>query len=699
VPCPLCFLRTIEVADIDGDGHSDLVIGDSKWTYSDVAPPLSVRGGHTILFGEGNGSFGSPADVRGGSGELCGIGDFDGDPHVDLVVDAERCFGSASCEPPPAFDLLRGNGNGSFVAAGKVAGTGGACGIAVLDHDGDGLDDVAATVGTELRIVRGSSGGAFLPAAHHPAGLAACRIEWDDFDGDGLREFVLGSSSRAISLFPDRRAGGADVPRLIPTIHEATLPVAGSFDGDGRLDLATASNEEGSVAVLHGRGDTSFDPLQGRRVATGGSTTALAVSDLDLDGDLDVAAAHLGDSVAVLLGDGAGHLTPGTQNPVGTDPRAIAAGLVNSIDVVPDLVVLNQTDLSVLLALGAAGFAPEIRIALEPNPRSMVLADFNSDGLADLALSHGAPTNVVTVRLGRGDGTFSGSRSQAVGNDPRHLAAADVNGDGRLDLLTANYLSADVSVLRGAPFGNFLAETRVSVGGSPEFVTASDLDRDARFDLVVSQGSIAVLRGNGDGSFGAAAVLDAGDNYRNARAVGDFDGDTRPDLAGWGAKSHTATVLRGEAGPSFEALGAFGVPGAPQSLAAADLDEDGRPDLLLGTADSFVAVLINRGPTTMGFAADKTTLGWPYIDGAASYEVYRGALSSLVDGDHDGLPDSGYGACLGESSSVHNEWVDPAVPAPGAGFYYLVATVDVLGQRDLGTTSAGLARVPGTVCP
>ena len=86
---------------------------------------------------------------------------------------------------------------------------------------------------------------------------------------------------------------------------------------------------------------------------------------------------------------------------------------------------------------------------------------------------------------------------------------------------------------------------------------------------------------------------------------------------------------------------------------------------------------------------------------ASSYNVYRGVLSDLVDTDADGLPDAGYGTCQNDRDpdTTDNHFVDADVPPVGDGFFYLRAVVDSEGERGLGETSAGLARVPSTPCP
>ena len=87
------------------------------------------------------------------------------------------------------------------------------------------------------------------------------------------------------------------------------------------------------------------------------------------------------------------------------------------------------------------------------------------------------------------------------------------------------------------------------------------------------------------------------------------------------------------------------------------------------------------------------------VFGAESYAVYRGWVSDLVDLDLDGLPDAGYGVCQDVATPTDPGFMDPLQPPSGEGWFYLVGFVGPLGERGLGTTSAGLARESGIACP
>jgi len=103
----------------------------------------------------------------------------------------------------------------------------------------------------------------------------------------------------------------------------------------------------------------------------------------------------------------------------------------------------------------------------------------------------------------------------------------------------------------------------------------------------------------------------------------------------------------------------------------------------------------------LDFDADKVSMHWPGLQSVAAYVMYRGDLAELVDLDHDGLPDAGYGVCITgiDPNTADTVFVDDALPAVGRGFFYLKGMRDGATIRGLGVTSTVKPRVPGVPCP
>src|SRR6266852_1037020 len=125
---------------------------------------------------------------------------------------------------------------------------------------------------------------------------------------------------------------------------------------------------------------------------------------------------------------------------------------------------------SLLIASVAQGqdvsFIAPLHFDAGRNPVSMAMADFNGDGIQDLAVANDT-TNFISVLLGNGDGTFQAPRSIGVGTNPRSVAVGDFNGDGVQDLAVANVDSQNVSVLLGNGDGSFQAARNFATGNGP----------------------------------------------------------------------------------------------------------------------------------------------------------------------------------------------------------------------------------------
>ncbi|MET0621938.1 MAG: FG-GAP-like repeat-containing protein, partial [Pyrinomonadaceae bacterium] len=332
--------------------------------------------------------------------------------------------------------------------------------------------------------------------------------------------------------------------------------VKADFNADGKLDLAVANNFSSEVSLLLGDGDGGFQPPV--KFSIPAHATAISTADFNNDGKADVAVAGFTNT----QGDGA---------------------------------------VAVLLGNGAGSFGAPTGFAVGRGPSSIVAADFNGDGKADLAVGIQSP-DIVTVVFGDGSGGFSGATTLNSGGTPRALAAADLNGDGKIDIAAANTGSNNVSIFLNNGAGNFSGPTNHAVGPDPSAVAVGDFNNDRRPDLVVANstaanipGSVSVLLGDGSGGFSAATNYAAGIGPR-AVVVGDFDRDGRADLAVANYYSHNVSILLGDGAGHFTVAAGYVGGRGPQSLAAGDFNLDGKIDLAsLDQVKQAVVVLVGKG--------------------------------------------------------------------------------------------------------
>src|SRR5262249_43897244 len=167
---------------------------------------------------------------------------------------------------------------------------------------------------------------------------------------------------------------------------------------------------------------------------------------------------------------------------------------------------------------------------------SLALADLNADGIPDLvSVSYFGFASVVSVLLGRPDGSYSEPVLFTTGRGAQAVAVGDVNSDGVPDIITANsptFDSGTVSILLGNGNGTFRSPITIPLRGSASAVAVVDVDGDHIPDLALTttgsfpllEGAVTVLRGNGDGTFQSPVDFPVGPRPI-ALALADIKGD------------------------------------------------------------------------------------------------------------------------------------------------------------------------------
>jgi hypothetical protein len=394
------------------------------------APPMKFSGAVNYYAGP------YPASVA--------IADVNGDGHPDLVVADNGSIGGGSSY----VSVLLGDGDGTFQPAVTYAAGGlGAVSLAVADVNGDGRPDLVVAIlwSSSVVVLLGNGDGTFrAPVTYSSGGYEAESVAIGDVNGDGKPDLLVanlcaegGCGNGSVTLLLGNGDGTFQSPLSYSSGgYEAESIAIGDVNGDGKPDLVVANrcssygNCFGAVGVLLGNGDGTFQtPVS---YSVGGYDpdyslpVSVAIGDLNGDGYPDLVVTNQcksdcgdgfgPDGVSVLLGNGDGTFQdPVSYSSGGVQATSVAIGDVNG-DGKPDLVVANWCE-----HVGCKGAA---------------------DGSASVLLGNGdgtfqAPINYAVFGHGYASKYY----------EPYSVVIGDVNGDGRADLVTANAFSATVGVL------------------------------------------------------------------------------------------------------------------------------------------------------------------------------------------------------------------------------------------------------------
>ena len=560
-PSASMFLIGLLVGDVNGDHNLDLVMFSEQWqlrvflgkgdgtfqTLSD-APGAYGEGvladvnhdgkldlvGDSLQLGNGDGTFQQPQPISGISGNVV-VADFNGDGNLD-VAEPSQNGESPSFSSQNGVNLYFGNGDGTFRAPvfHWIGGSGqSGLAISVGDFNGDGKPDLLAARGGQFDIVLNRGSGKLAPAVGYQSigGLGILA----DLNGDQKTDLIftrITAPDKSVAI-PVLAAPGGTFPLsrsyFLPGGNYAMSIMTGDLNTDGKLDLVELNWQSltwrgGHLNRLLGNGDGSFAVLPDLLTGSTDSSGA-ALSDLNHDGRLDAVVVG-GGAVNVHLGLGNGNF----QSPVATTshyPTLPAVADFNG-DGIPD-VALNASARMILLGNGDGTFRNGA--SLPAQFEFLVAGDFNGDGKQDLGVTY---LGGVGILLGNGDGTFQPISSMRTGQT-QNLLAADFNSDGRLDLAAVGKTAAGntvVSLYLGNGDGTLQPARNIWVRGgvSPADVVAADFNQDGKVDLAVSLSSsdVAVLLGDGTGRFQLPSFYYGGNG---PLVAGDFDGNGTQDLA------------------------------------------------------------------------------------------------------------------------------------------------------------------------
>jgi Bacterial Ig-like domain/RTX calcium-binding nonapeptide repeat (4 copies)/FG-GAP-like repeat/WD40-like Beta Propeller Repeat len=363
--------------------------------------------------------------------------------------------------------------------------------LTAADLDGDGNAADLAVAGSasfetlgNVAVLSNNGDGTFAAARKDPAGIAPSSVTDADFNRDGKEDLAVSNSgSSNVSILLSKGDGTFQAAKYFP-VGSGGQVTTGHFNDDGAVDfvdLAVASIGSDAVSVLLGNGDGTFRAA--RNFEVGDAPVSVTSGDFNGDGKADLATAddpynppsgNIADGVSVLLGNGDGTFKDAWRFtfPVGPDNHANPHQVVSADfdgDGNADLATANRGGgdfggsgccnpgyVRVFLSDGDGTFSAGQYLGNAPgmwHPDSLTTADFDQDGITDLAIADDTDDGVVAVSLGNGDGTFNEGAAFTADSYPTSVIAEDLNDDNYPDLAVANRAAnpRNVSVLLNIP--------------------------------------------------------------------------------------------------------------------------------------------------------------------------------------------------------------------------------------------------------
>jgi len=656
----------ITVGDIDGDGKSDIITANQTNASVSILRNTSTTTG-TI-------SFANKFDITGTTGPRgVELSDLDNDGKLDIVVSNVSTSVITIFKNASTVGNIGFSGRTSYATA-----TGGfTYDVTLNDFDGDGKIDIAVSIGTSanktslFRNISTVGNISFNTVVNYATGNLITSLNNADFDGDGKSDIVASNdnaSNNFISILRNQ-IGSPTITSFTPTSGLAGTQViingsnftgvtGVSFGGVAAASYTVISSTailanvgngaSGNVVVTTATGAgslagftytvpiptiTSFSPSSG----TIGSTVTITGTNFSTTAANNIV--YFGAVKATVTSSTASSLTVTVPTGATYQPITVTNNNLTAYSSKPFIVTFTGGGTT----FTANTFGGKKNFTTFDGTNTATIGDFDNDGKPDIAPASGKVSILRNISTSSNVAfaakvDFDAS-SSAIGG----INSADIDGDGKLDILYCNVTQSTLGILRNiSTVGNmsFTTEYTFPTSGNSNYISIADFDGDGKPDIVTgnpSNGTVSVfLNTSTVGNISFATLID----YTTAAgsyivAVGDIDGDGKPDIAASNQNSSTVSVLRNLStvgAISFATSLYFSTGSGPRCVSLGDIDGDGKLDIVTG--NSFAAsVSLLRNTSTVG-----------NISFATRFDLSTGASTvptqvALIDLDGDGKID------------------------------------------------------------